>query len=233
MGPEKVFHDTVRKVLVVDDEPLILKSLSRGLQGNFLDVTAVSSGEEALKELSTKKFDISILDLYLPGISGMEVLEFIREKYSETKVIIITASVLEEESRRYLENNSIKIIRKPFDLTQIREILHQAFKDEGDEVSGPTTWMGPIEKKSRREPRRLFPAPLRYSINVREDGHKERRDLIAQGIDESDRGLGILTDFPLEPGQIIHFADPVPRDEGVVKWAEPVDYGYRVGIEFI
>jgi len=233
MGREGVFEDKVKKVLVVDDEPLILRSLSRGLQGSSRDVTAVGSGEEALKEISSHSYEVCVLDLNLPGISGMEVLEFIREKSPATKVIVITASLLDEESRRYLEENTLKIIHKPFDLTEIKgtlfHVLSSQDKNYGDK-EGPAER---VEARERRDPRSPQGERVHYSINYIKEGLFQQIPLTGESVDISLGGMGMKTHFPLEKGIRIRFAKEMDGVQGEVKWTAPLEEGYRVGIQFL
>jgi two-component system nitrogen regulation response regulator GlnG len=79
------------KTLVVDDEELIRWSLHNALRDIGFIVELASSGDEALQMLNSTHFDIVITDLKMPGLSGLDLLEKIKEKKAETKVIMISA----------------------------------------------------------------------------------------------------------------------------------------------
>src|SRR4030042_4495432 len=78
------------KILVVDDEEKVSKSLSGLLEDNGYDVVAAGSGSECLQIMSAKAFDLVILDIVMLEMSGIKVLQEIKEKYKDTEVIMIT-----------------------------------------------------------------------------------------------------------------------------------------------
>jgi len=84
------------KILWADDEIDLLKPHIIYLEGKGYDLTSAKSGDEALDILEVKKFDIIFLDENMPGLSGLETLTILKEKYPNTPVIMITKS--EEES---------------------------------------------------------------------------------------------------------------------------------------
>ncbi len=77
------------RILVVDDELVIRESLAGWLKRDGFHVNTVPSGEEALERLKTQGFDIILLDIQLDGISGMEVLSYVKEQYPDIDVIMI------------------------------------------------------------------------------------------------------------------------------------------------
>ena len=79
------------RVLVVDDEERVRKLLTRLLQEEGHRVRAASSGREALEALEGEAYDLVLTDLTMPGMSGMDLLSEIREKWPEMSVILITA----------------------------------------------------------------------------------------------------------------------------------------------
>ena len=78
-------------ILVIDDETLILKALERTISDAGYTVKTMDDGEKALKLLSEYDFDIAIVDIKMPGISGMEVLKRAKEIKPELEVIMMTA----------------------------------------------------------------------------------------------------------------------------------------------
>jgi CheY-like chemotaxis protein len=65
-------------ILIVDDEELNSEGLARRLQGRGFAVTAAKSGREAIELLGGRRFDLVLLDIMMPGLSGLEVLKFLR-----------------------------------------------------------------------------------------------------------------------------------------------------------
>ena len=79
-----------KKVLVVDDEKLIVKGLRFSLEQDDMEVECAYDGEEALEMAKNKKYDIILLDIMLPKLTGLEVCQQIRE-FSDVPVIMLTA----------------------------------------------------------------------------------------------------------------------------------------------
>ena len=80
----------LRKVLVVDDDPIVCKSFDRVLTSKGYAVITAESGEEALRKLNEEKYDIVYTDIRMPGMSGLEVAENIKARRPWTPVVIIT-----------------------------------------------------------------------------------------------------------------------------------------------
>ena len=85
-----------KRVLIVDDEPLIVKGLKFNLEQEGYETDCAYSGEEALNKYRESKFDIILLDVMLPGISGTEVCHTIREE-SMIPIIMLTAKSADED----------------------------------------------------------------------------------------------------------------------------------------
>ena len=80
----------LRKVLVVDDDPVIGKSFDRVLTGKGYAVITAANGEEALKKLATEDYDLVYTDIKMPGMNGLEVAERVKARKPWTPVVIIT-----------------------------------------------------------------------------------------------------------------------------------------------
>src|SRR3972149_9466441 len=79
-----------RKVLVVDDDPAVRKSIDRVLAGKGYAVITAENGEEALRKLSEEKYDVVYTDIRMPGMSGLDVAEKVKARRPWTPVVIIT-----------------------------------------------------------------------------------------------------------------------------------------------
>ena len=79
-----------KKLLLVDDEPLILKGLKFSLEQDGYETESAADGEEALAKVEAEEFDLILLDVMLPKMSGIEVCQRIREK-SSVPIIMLTA----------------------------------------------------------------------------------------------------------------------------------------------
>ncbi|MBM3117955.1 MAG: response regulator [Chloroflexi bacterium] len=103
------------KVLVVDDEARIREIVSRRLTEAGYQCTTASDGSSALKKLKTKPIDLVLLDINMPGKSGVEVLKEIKGKYSDTAIIMVTAIAEVETAINAMKLGAYDYIIKPVD----------------------------------------------------------------------------------------------------------------------
>ncbi len=104
---------------MVNDEEKIRKSLSGLLQDNGYEVVTAKNGPECLQTMSSQDFDLVILDIVMPGISGIEVLQGIKERYKDTEVIMITGYADKEKAIAASRLNAYDFIEKPFESSEI------------------------------------------------------------------------------------------------------------------
>src|SRR5260370_12595400 len=100
-------------VLVVDDDIGIQRALQRSLSAYGYEVSAVSTGEEALEEIARERPDLVLLDLGLPGMSGLEVCEKIRAE-SNLPIIVLSIKNAEHDKVRALDLGADDYVSKPF-----------------------------------------------------------------------------------------------------------------------
>ncbi len=124
------------RILVVDDEPFILSSVARALS-NSGEVKTVASAAEALEEIKSYHYALCFLDILLPDMNGLEVLDRINEISPDTKVALMTASHLDENQKKTVLEKAYYFISKPFSLMQIKEIARRAL----EETAKPRTFM--------------------------------------------------------------------------------------------
>ena len=114
----------ILRILVVDDEPLILMGISRFLEKGALVKTS-STAEEALNEIGEQYYDLCFLDVILPGMTGLDAMKIINERSPNTKVAIMTATLLDEAMKEQIEDYAYAFIEKPFGLSDIREVTER------------------------------------------------------------------------------------------------------------
>jgi len=117
-------------ILIVDDEPVQLESLRRGLNSKGYKVFEATNAEEALFHLNSgnnkeNKIDLVLLDYDLPGINGIELLKIIREKHGFLPVVIMTGYVRMDDVIDLLHNRCDGFIEKPFTLKQLIEEIER------------------------------------------------------------------------------------------------------------
>lgn len=111
------------RVLVVDDEPDVLELLSEFLAGKGYEVSTALSGPEGLQKLKAERPHAILLDIRMPGMSGMEVLRRIRMTDREVGIIMITAVSEEETGRDALKLGAFDYLVKPLDLAYLERSL--------------------------------------------------------------------------------------------------------------
>lgn len=109
------------KLLLVDDEPLLLKSLHAILLPHGYEVEIASSGRRALERLHQQRFDLVLLDLGMPDISGYEILDFVAGSRSDTSVIVVSGDSSINSAIRALRSGADDFLRKPY---EPEEMLH-------------------------------------------------------------------------------------------------------------
>ncbi|WP_145742822.1 response regulator transcription factor [Saccharopolyspora dendranthemae] len=117
------------RVLVVDDEPGVRTALRRGLSAEGMEVSVAADGTEALRLATTGAFDVVLLDVMLPGMSGYRVLERMREQDVATPVLLISAKSGEVDQADGLDLGADGYLVKPFSflvlVAQVRALLRR------------------------------------------------------------------------------------------------------------
>jgi diguanylate cyclase (GGDEF)-like protein/PAS domain S-box-containing protein len=103
------------RLLLVDDEPLILEGLSRLLAARNYEVVTAGGGCEALVAIGKQQFDAILLDLGMPDLSGSEVLRFVVERSADTPVIVVSGDSTIDAAIRALRGGAADFVRKPYE----------------------------------------------------------------------------------------------------------------------
>lgn len=113
-------------ILVVDDEKLILDMISIELEKHGYNVTATNSSKEAVKLVELYSYDLILIDLMMPHITGLELLQMIKEKKSDIPVIMITAHGSIETAVKAMKLGAFDYITKPFSMDEFIIIVNKA-----------------------------------------------------------------------------------------------------------
>lgn len=116
------------RILVVDDEKFITWSLKQHLEKEGYEVFTAESGEEGLEVFKAEAPDIILLDIHLPGISGLEAFEAIRRLSKDVLVVIITAHGDIETAVSAIKLGAYDFVEKPFDLNRISVLIKKALE---------------------------------------------------------------------------------------------------------
>lgn len=137
-----------KRVLVVDDEKLIVKGLRFSLEQDGMEVDCAYDGEEALNAAAEKKYDVILLDVMLPKFTGFEVCQQIRE-YSDVPIIMLTAKGDDMDKILGLEYGADDYITKPFNILEvkarIKAIMRRTRKKDGKEQNPKTIVKGDMK----------------------------------------------------------------------------------------
>lgn len=111
------------RLLIVDDEETITFSLYQSfiLAKKDYEVATADSGEAALKKMDEKPFDLIITDIFMPGISGIDLLKQVKQKYPGTEVIVMTAYGSNAKKDEVEQLGALHYVEKPFEMKKLRQ----------------------------------------------------------------------------------------------------------------
>ena len=127
---EKTISLEGKKVLIVDDNLLNIKVARRALESFNFDLDDCDSGQKCLDKINCgEKYDLILMDIMMPGMSGEEVIKKLKQNNDfKTPVIALTADAIAGAKEKYLSEGFIDYISKPFTKEQINEKLQEIFK---------------------------------------------------------------------------------------------------------
>jgi two-component system response regulator AtoC len=115
-------------IAVVDDEIIVQKRLQAALEKDGHGVKTYGSGEEFLRDLDLGNFDLVFLDVVLPGLNGMEVLQQVKSRLPETEVILITGHASIDAAIGAIKKGAFHYVAKPLKLEEIRHLSRRALE---------------------------------------------------------------------------------------------------------
>lgn len=127
-----------KRILIVDDEPLIGTSLQEALRRWKFDVTLFHDGKEAIKQIEREPYDMVLTDVRMPKISGMDILDKVLETTPETAVIMITAFGTIDHAVAAMKKGAYDYITKPFSLDEIKICMERYFRSRDLEQENRT-----------------------------------------------------------------------------------------------
>lgn len=158
-----------KRVLVVDDEKLIVKGIRFSLEQDGMEVDCAYDGEEALQLAKDKEYDIILLDVMLPKMTGFEVCQQIRE-FSTVPIVMLTAKGDDMDKILGLEYGADDYITKPFNILEVKArlkaIMRRTAKKEEVQESVSTVECG--EMKLDCEDRRVYISEKEINLTAKE-----------------------------------------------------------------
>lgn len=119
-----------KKILIIDDEKNIRTTLKYCFKEEKYNIDIAINGDEGLEKIKNEKFDLVLLDIQMPGLTGMQVLEKIREFETKVNVIMMTAYGTIEKAVEAMKLGAIDFITKPFTPEEIRRLVNDIFDRE-------------------------------------------------------------------------------------------------------
>ena len=120
-----------KKILLVDDEHILLEMIREGLKRHGYEITTVNNGENALRELHARNFDAICTDLKMPGLNGRQLYEWVRTSRPEAarRVIFMTGDVINEPLQMFLDQEQLACLHKPFSVADLRQAIKNVLKE--------------------------------------------------------------------------------------------------------
>jgi two-component system KDP operon response regulator KdpE len=126
-----------KRILIVDDDPAIIRLLSANLKARGYEAVTAINGEESLEALQKEFIDLIILDIMMPKVDGVEVCRRIRQ-WSDVPIIILSARGDEKDKVKCLELGADDYLTKPFGIAELMARIKTAFRHRGNAGVAPT-----------------------------------------------------------------------------------------------
>ena len=116
------------KLLLVDDEPDFLQTVSERLALNGFDVVAVSNGGEAIASAEKEFFDVAVVDFQMPGMDGTQVLKALKERHKYLEIIMLTGHATINSAVECTKLGAFKYLEKPYNFEKLVEVIQEAYE---------------------------------------------------------------------------------------------------------
>jgi DNA-binding NtrC family response regulator len=124
------------RVLVVDDEPKVCKSIRQVLLREDYEVDMALSGEEALSRDAERSYDVVVVDLMMPGRSGMDLLEMLKAANPKVRIIMVTGYPTMRNMLQAINLGAVDFLPKPFLPATLRDLVAAALEAGGEPPEG-------------------------------------------------------------------------------------------------
>ena len=124
------------RILVVDDELTVCKSIRKVLIREDCEVDMALSGEEALRKEADEPYDVMIVDLMMPGLSGMDLLKLLKARNPKARIIMVTGYPTMKNTLQAMQLGAMDFLPKPFLPTTLRNLVAAALEAGDDKPEG-------------------------------------------------------------------------------------------------
>ncbi len=119
------------KILIIDDELNLRRSLAIGLKLEGFETEAVGTADDALEMLAGRAFDLVLVDLMMPGVHGLELARRIRQLHPTVRIVLTSAYHLSERQMAQADCGAIGFVPKPYDIDDLSRFLHTKLAGPG------------------------------------------------------------------------------------------------------
>ena len=156
------------RVLVIEDDVKLLESVRKGLKESGFGADGASDGREGLARALESEYDAVVLDLMLPGLSGLEVLKALRERHRTTPVLVLSARSSVEDRVRGLDLGADDYLAKPFSfqelLARLRAITRRPAVEPSTVLVAADLALDTVRREATRAGRRLELTAKEFSL---------------------------------------------------------------------
>ena len=176
-------------ILIVEDEPKVAEAIRKGLEQERYQVTVALTGEDGYFLATTKEYDLILLDLMLPGRSGLEILSALRDRQCQTPVLILTAKDTVEDRVLGLDSGADDYLVKPFAfpelLARIRALTRRGRPDDALRLRLADLELDTVTRRTTRGGQELTLTGREYELLeylLRNQGHVVSREMLAHDV---------------------------------------------------
>jgi len=124
------------RILVVDDEVTVCKSIRQALLREDYEIDMAYSGEEALAKEAEQSYDVMIIDLMMPGMSGMDLLKMVKSRSPKVRLIMVTGYPTVRNTLQAMQLGAVDFLPKPFLPSTLRNLVATVLKGGEEEPEG-------------------------------------------------------------------------------------------------
>jgi len=177
------------RILVVEDEQKLAKALKEGLEADGYEAAIAQTGEEGFYLAETERFDLVLLDVMLPGRSGLDLLRAMRQRGSTIPVLMLTAKDTLEDKVRGLDMGADDYLVKPFAfpelLARIRALRRRGAPDLVSQLRVGDLEMDIVGRTVTRGGQLVDLTPIEFDLLeylLRNEGHVVSREMLARDV---------------------------------------------------
>ena len=163
----------VAEILVADDDRTTRFAISSMLKNAGYAVTSVTDGEEALRNMQQKKFDLAFLDIWMPKLTGLEVLARVRAEEFQPKIVIMTSDSTPESLLRAVREQAYEYLTKPFPPKEVVEVAERALKQNAsppiEVISATPHWVELLIPCTREAAERIQTILMKLETDLSDD----------------------------------------------------------------